>query len=486
MKLLATAFVGVLALVQLAQAQEAPLPDPLVVVDDSFRLWSSGDLEGYFSYTGAALRRARQEDVLDADWGIVFATFADFIRNEQKNSPYALRLAEEGMAYMAPHITEAPEVAAILQVSRVYALADLGRYDEAVRSGRLAEPLIRSFIGVEIADGLMKDIHAWEQSQPTDYNNAPTDLARQALKDAQRAMDNGDYGAALSLAARAVLPQESGLDATEVTRINAAAAAKTGRALYWMNHKDEAFEVLRRAAETVAGPKWFNARTTDLTLDPGLEKQDLAELFFWLARAGQETDGLWIILPALDFATALDDGTIGTVPLLYARSAFYDLIDEPQKAEAALVAAVDSAKASGDAEAVLLSRYYLAVWRSVATGSDADLQTLIALTAEMAENGTSHSYYDPLHVQAETASLLRETRFSTEALGFARNALAGRIQFLSVSTDTQSGKDGQRSQSRQLVESLLYAAHSVDSDQPGADCSRTKVAGMGCVIFATK
>ena len=50
---------------------------------------------------------------------------------------------------------ENPDLSALLQVSRVYALADLGRYEEAALAARMAEPLFRSTMGDELADDLL-------------------------------------------------------------------------------------------------------------------------------------------------------------------------------------------------------------------------------------------------------------------------------------------------------------------------------------------
>ena len=87
-----------------ALAQDVPLGDPLVVLDESFALWKGGDMAGYEAYIGAALRRAREEDALPPEWAFLFGTYSDYVRNEHRNSPYALRLAEEGLAYLAPNV----------------------------------------------------------------------------------------------------------------------------------------------------------------------------------------------------------------------------------------------------------------------------------------------------------------------------------------------------------------------------------------------
>lgn len=472
-----------LALPLTATAQEGPVRDPLVVMDESFALWSAEDLTGYREYMSAAIRRARQEDVLPPEWAFLFGSYSDFVRNEDKNSPLALRLADEGLAYLAPHADQNADLSALLQVSRVYALADLGRYGEASLAGRMAEPLFRSTMGDEMADDLLQVIAAWGKSEATIYNNAPADLARAELEKAEQALNRGEYGAALTIAARATLPEASGLPDAEVRRVNAAAAAKTGRALFWLGRGAEALTVMKRAADAVAGDDWANQRAPRLQLDPGTEQQAIAELFFWLARAGLEEDWLWLVLPALAMAEQLDDGSLGALPIAFARSALHDTLSDPAEAEAELAKAVDVARAKGDPEAVLLARYYLALHRFSTTGADAEAEALITLTRQMITDTPAQTFYDPLHILSETAQILLETRFTAEALDFSRRALAGRLAEISGSTDTRLGQDGQRGQTRRLVEAFLQSAHQVDSETGQADCSRPADQGLGCIII---
>lgn len=466
-----------------ARAQEEPLKDPLVAMEESFALWKTEDLAAYREYMSATIRRARQEDRLSPEWAFIFGTYADFIRNEDRNSPYALRLAEEGLAYLAPNAAENPDLSALLQVTRVYALADLGRYEEAVANARVAEPLFRASMGDEMADDLMETVAAWARNEATVFNNAPAELARAEIRKAAEALDRGEYGAALTIAARASLPEASGLDPVEVARVNAAAAAKTGRALYWMGRQDEAFAVLRKAAGWVAGEDWPDHPEAPLPVDPQGEAQDIADLFFWLGRAGLDTDNLWAVLPALSLAERLDPGGLGPLPVAYARATLYDALADPAQAEAEFARAVDVAQAGGKADEVLMSRYYLALRRYANTGADSEAEVLIALTRQMVREGDGSSWFDPLHVQAETAQMLLETRFKAEALAFSRAALAGRLDSLAASTDTSLGREGRRAQTRRLVETLLQTAHQIDSDSPGADCSRPADQGFGCIIF---
>lgn len=467
------------------QAQDVPLKDPLVVMEESFALWQGGDLAGYEAYIGAALRRAREEDALPPEWAFLFGTYSDYVRNEHRNSPYALRLAEEGLAYLAPNTAANPDLSALLQVSRVYALADLGQYDEAARSARLAEPLFRQTMGAEMADDLLRTVAEWEAGRATVYNNAPADLARETLGQADAAADRGDYGLALTLAARATLPEGAGLDADEVRRINAAVAGQTGRALYWIGRKSEAFAVMRAAAASVAPEGWDEprAKLATLAIDPGAERQALAELFFWLARAGLDTNALWLVPGALDRTVALDDGSIGALSIVLTRAAWHDALFEPRLAEYALVAAAAAAEAAGQSDQALLARYHVALRSYAATGAEPEAAALIDLTRRMAAEGRLGSFYDPLHVQAETAGMLVGSDHAAAALEFARSALSGRVAELGESRDSAFGREGARAQVRGLAEALLWAAHALDSESADADCSRDAAAGHGCVIL---
>ena len=468
-----------------ALAQDAPLPDALVVMEESFALWQGGDLAGYEAYIGAALRRAREEDALPPEWAFLFGTFSDYVRNEQRNSPYALRLAEEGLAYLAPNAAANPDLSALLQISRVYALADLGQYDEAARSARLAEPLFRQSMGDDLADDLLQSVAEWEAGRATVFNNAPTDLARETLAKAEAALDNGDYGLALTLAARATLPDGAGLDVEDVRRINAAAAARSGRALYWLDRKAEAFALMRDAAAMIAPEGWEEpgSDASVLTIDPAGDQQALAQLFFWLARAALDTDALWLVPQALDRAEALDDGSIGLIPIVLVRASWHDALFDPQAAEAALLSAAEMAEAAGQGDQAMLARHHAALRRYAATGAEAEATALIALTRRMVAEGGPASFYDPLNIQTLTAQMLAGSDHAAAALEFARVALSGELAALAQSRDSALGQEGARAQVRGLAETLLWAAHAMDAQGPNADCSRDAAAGLGCVIL---
>ena len=93
--------------------------------------------EEVYAMLGDALRQARRDGRLTRDWAIIYAMLTDGARNTLQNPSYALQLADEGLALIAGD-PEQRDYRAILRVTRAYALADLGRLDDAVRAARLA------------------------------------------------------------------------------------------------------------------------------------------------------------------------------------------------------------------------------------------------------------------------------------------------------------------------------------------------------------
>lgn len=457
------------------------LPDPLEAMDRSFALWSQDDKTAYFSYMSEVIRRARQEDALAPEWAFLFASFSDFVRNEQKNPAYALRLADEALAFLAPHGTDAADLVALARTSRAFALADLGRYAEAVAEVQVSEPLFRTKMGDEMANSMLADAAEWAKGLPSAANYSAFDLARSTLDQASAALDRGDYGAALTLAARAMLPEGTGLDSAEVARINAVAGGIGGHALYRLNRHAEALAMLRRAAGLVAGKGWEDQSPPKLAIDPAGDAARLSSLFFWLARTGLEADALWLVLPALNIAESLDFDGGTRLPILYVRANFHIALSEPKRAEAVFAEAVAVGKTQGKPKDALLAEYYLAVHRFLyadVPGNDLT-QTLIDLTHRVVAE--ADDLVDPAHVQAETAQALMETGRDAEALAFSRAALALRLKRASDSADTALGQDGQRKTTRKLVEFLLRSAHATDSGSPEAICPDDPA--RGCAVF---
>lgn len=461
---------------------ETPLPDPLEVLDDSFALFMEGDTEGYFSHVSEALRRAKQEDSLSADWGFIFGSFSDFVRNEQRNAAYALRLADEGLAYLAPHGAEVEGLKALLSTSRAYALADLGRYAEAVSLVRLAEPLFRLHMGDELAAQMLADAAEWERGLPSTANYSPIAIAREELALAQASLDQGEYGEALARATRAMLPEGSGLPEAEARVINALAGSMAGRALHAMDRKAQAIDILRRAAAEVLEDGWDEGRG-GWRITPGPDARALGDLMFWLARSAVDTEHYWLVLPALDRAEGLMPALPDRVAVLHARAQFHQAIGTPAVAGVLFESAVRVARDGGAEDLALLAEFYLAIHRFVMGKGDAQALTddLVAAGRRAIAAAAPGSVLNPSFLQSSVAGLLLETGRDAEALEFARAALADRLGRLAESTDRGIGRDGQRSQLRQLVEAFLRSAQAADSRLPGAVCPKDEA--LGCVVI---
>ncbi|QLQ20289.1 MAG: hypothetical protein HZT43_19360 [Exiguobacterium profundum] len=85
-------------------AAAAELPDPGAVIDRAMKLSAEDDMDGAYEALAEGLQAARNAGELAPDWGIVFAIMTDMVRNFRENPAYALMLAEEGLAVVAPNV----------------------------------------------------------------------------------------------------------------------------------------------------------------------------------------------------------------------------------------------------------------------------------------------------------------------------------------------------------------------------------------------
>ena len=83
-----------------------------------------------------ALREAAHDGELDPSYAILYTMYADTARFEG-NPSFALQLAEQGLDLIVRGEQPDEDARNALFVSRAYALADLGRYEEAVEAARI-------------------------------------------------------------------------------------------------------------------------------------------------------------------------------------------------------------------------------------------------------------------------------------------------------------------------------------------------------------
>ena len=472
-------------------AVAADLPDPGAVIDKAMKASAADDMEGAYEALAEGLQAARTAGNLSPDWGIVFAMMTDAVRNMRENPAYALMLAEEGLAVVAPNAAEAQDVIAILNVSRSYALADLGRTDEAAAIGRLAEPQLRANLGDKIADDYLVEIAAWEEGSATAENGvSPMGLAGRSRSQAGDALDVSDYARALTLAAQAVLPLDTGLPQDEVILNNADAMRLTGRALYALGRKDEALDALLQGAGLVLGPDWLDRDPLTFAVPVAGAEDDLTDLLIWLSRTLMDTaegDPAYLhqARRVADLADRLTPGGPTTFTTAYIRATLDMAEGKPDAARAEMQAMAVKARAEGLQDYALLSEFYVqtqaAAAAETADGIDADALIAAASAAIAFARANPASIIDAGFVAGETARFLAMTDHSAAALDFARQGFQARVDWLAASGSAGLGEEAYRRNTRALAEALLQAASRMDGARPGAICS--DVAGVGCVII---
>lgn len=485
------------ALLALAVLLAAALPvrgEPLrsfdAVMDALDKPLSQGDMNGAFVVLASALRDARVGGWLGPDWAIFFAMQADFARLDNGNPAYALQLTEDGLELIAGDPDQA-DFATALQVSRAYALADLGRFDDAAATARLALSDFRRIFGDVDADDLAARAEEWAAGRLTDFNTAATDLARQALDKAYAADAEGAHGRAILLAAGAVLPLGTDLPEGAVRSINFEAELVIADALAALGRIGDSVAASRRALNHLTRQPWQPGQPVAWwpeTWDADSRAVVFRALTEMAPRAlgvGQSELGAAVLREAAGFAD--DSDGRGLLLLLQASMAFHsgdagtalDLIAENRAAAAA----------AGDRDIVLMSDFYTAIVRARIRQQDG-LATNATEVVAAAEAALAHAAagggISRLLVLSEAAKALSESTQHATALAYAREVLVARQADLAERRDTGFAQTQARLGARDIIETFLKTAH---DSAGGLDPARAEacppVPGFqSCVVVA--
>ena len=109
-----------------------------------------------------ALREAAHDGVLDPGYALLYTMYADTARFEG-NPSFALQLAEQGLDLVVRAEEPDEDARNTLFVSRAYALADLGRYEEAVEAARITVIWMGETTGKEHGERLEADARGWAE-----------------------------------------------------------------------------------------------------------------------------------------------------------------------------------------------------------------------------------------------------------------------------------------------------------------------------------
>jgi tetratricopeptide (TPR) repeat protein len=445
------------------------------------------DIDAPFIVINRALRSARAEGRLTADWALFFAMAADHVRNQLGNPAFALSLTEEGLALIAGDAYHA-DTAAALRVSGAYALADLGRMDEAVAAVRLALPEFRDTFGDEAATDLASTAALWAEGQLGDYNTSVMDLASDALDRAQEAANSGAFGRAISLAGAALLPPGGDLDPGTVRARNAQAELLIAGSLRALGRHQDAANAYLRAINRLARAPWQEDAPSDWW-----PEADLPEGTALLFGAFQSLAGLAISGGALDLAIAALASAKDfardpreQITLLIYQAVLADRDGDSDRALAIIAESRNRAAEAGETATVRMADFYAAQVALLAArraGDDPDPAPLVAAAEAALGLGDS---VDTTTILTDTARFLTRTADHQAALSYARRALALRRATVEdmANRDSAFGQAQSRAAQRGALEIFLRAASNaaVAEDPTCEDPSRD--AWYSCVITA--
>lgn len=359
-----------LALVPAAHAHHV---DPYETIDKAFTAFDGGN--GYDAARGvlsAALREAPHNGRLDPTFAMVFAVYSDLVRNQDDPS-FALQLAEEGLELVVGAQEPDEEVRNALLVSRAYALADLGRYREAIETATIAALWLGERFGKEAREGLEAEARGWAQEEdPGPDGKVPSalEIAFDLLKQAQDALAAYDTARAIMLASRAMLPEGAGLETGAVRTVNAWSRQLTGVAYSVENRNREAVAMLREAVDLVAQEPW------DGRARPAFREGLAGEggrylvwtIFIRLAESALDIGDDALGAAALDVAQDYVGTPADRYSLMVQRAALLMRSADLAEVEDAFAASEAEARAAGDEENAALARFYASVVRLRAAG----------------------------------------------------------------------------------------------------------------------
>lgn len=316
-----------------------------------------------------ALREATHGGSLDPAFAMLYAMYADTARFDG-NPSFALQLTDEGLALALSVPEPDADVKNMLLVSRAYALADLGRYAEAVESVRITALWMGERFGADNRKSLEDEAAAWAQKLASDdpvAANAPVgDLAIKLLDQAQEALTAYDTAKAITLASRAILPDGTAVGSTDVVYINARAHTLVGAAYGIEGRPAAAIVALRRAVDLLCAEPWDGkapAALLPLVHDYPATRDVAWDSFSYLASNAVAVGDHTLALAALATVEDLADKPARRFALMVQRAGITFIRKDYQAAERIFLDSGRDAEAAGDRLNAALAGFYLAIAR---------------------------------------------------------------------------------------------------------------------------
>lgn len=380
--------------------------DPYKVMDEAMQAYQKNEhYADVRAVLSKALREAAHGGGLDPVYAILYAMYADAARFEE-NPSFALQLADEGLALALSAPEPDADVKNMLLVSRAYALADLGRYAEAIETVRITALWMGERYGEANRKGLEDEAAAWGEKLAGDdpkVANAPVaELAIKLLDQAQEALNAYDTARAITLASRAILPDGTAVGSTDVLYINARAQTLVGAAYGIEGRPAAAVTALRRVADLLSAEPWDGKGPA--TLLQAVREYPATRAVAWdgfsyLASNAVAVRELDLALAALDTVDDLADIPARRFALMVQRAGVTFSRKDYGEAERIFVETGRDAEAAGDRLNAVLAGFYLAIARlylaegdAVAPARDA-LVTAASAAAEVAEGDLQMRQY---------------------------------------------------------------------------------------------
>lgn len=344
--------------------------DPYEAMQDAMQAYNNNErYADARAVLSKALREAAHGGSLDPVYAVLYAMYADTARFDG-NPSFALQLTDEGLALALSAPEPDADVKNMLLVSRAYALADLGRYAEAIETVRITALWMGERFGPDNRRALEDEAAAWDErlaGEDPKVANAPVaELAIKLLDQAQEALNAYDTARAITLASRAILPDGTAVGSTDVLYINARAQTLVGAAYGVEGRPAAAVAALRRVADLLCAGPWDGRGPA--TLLPAVRDypatRDVAwDSFSYLASNAVAVGELDLALAALDTVDDLADTPARRFALMVQRAGVTFSRKDYREAERIFVATGRDAEAAGDRLNASLAAFYLAIAR---------------------------------------------------------------------------------------------------------------------------
>jgi len=460
--------------------------DPFEVVQEIYETFKNG---GSYPETRAmfsrALRDAAHDGKLDADFGIVYAMYSDLTRYDG-NPAFALQLADEGLALLVNAPQPDDDMKNSLLVSRAYALAELGRYQEAIDSVTITAVWMGERFGEKNRTDLEAMAKEWAEAAGSGGASLPSavQLSVDLLNKAQAAYDKQDTQSAIMLASRGMLPEGTNLEKASVAFQNARAQMILGTAYAFEGRSGLAMTALRRAADLLAAEPWDGRSKAELL--PAIREDRNTwnvpwSVFSQIAGLASAAGQIDLCAAALDTAEVFAVSPDNRFLLLSQRAALALGRDDFAGAQKTFADAEAEALASGDARNAALSRFYSAVAKLQAgNGNPAGPDDEAVLKAAVAYADLPDAALQNAEYALTTAvrMVVDKTGSTAAAMPYARRAMEVFRQRQQAYANYDAAQESGRRASRRFLEVFIGGAYDEAQTKAGSQ-ARDAPAGIG-------